>query len=158
MNRDDDLIFGTLTRHQVPYVIIGGHAVNFHGHIRLTEDTDIIWRRTPESELALLNALTELNAKWLGNQIDPATGIEKEYPVSLPYIRSTHLMMVWTANGFLDIFDHMPSRPADDIEPIFQTSVTDGRFQYASREWLVHLKQIAGRAKDLEDLKNLPES
>lgn len=157
MDRDDDLIFGTLTRHHVPFVIIGGHAVNFHGHIRITEDSDIVWRRTTESEQSLLNALTELNARWLGDQVDPATGIEKDYPVTPAYIRSTHLMMVWTEKGFLDIFDHVPSKPELDIEPLFESSVTDGRFQYASYDWLVRMKQAAGRRKDLDDLANIPK-
>ena len=33
-----------LRRHAVPFVIIGGHAVNFHGYRRVTEDTDVVWR------------------------------------------------------------------------------------------------------------------
>ena len=32
-----------LARYGVPFVIIGGHAVNYHGHLRATEDTDILW-------------------------------------------------------------------------------------------------------------------
>lgn len=30
----------TLARHGVPFVIIGGHAVNFHGSLRASEDVD----------------------------------------------------------------------------------------------------------------------
>jgi hypothetical protein len=46
---DDPLaIFHTLAAAGIPFVIIGGHAVNFHGYIRTTEDADIVFRRTPE--------------------------------------------------------------------------------------------------------------
>lgn len=31
----------TLVAHGVPFVIIGGHAVNFHGYPRATEDLDL---------------------------------------------------------------------------------------------------------------------
>jgi len=41
--------------HEVPYVIIGGHAVTYHGYVRATEDTDIVFRRTLESESAYFN-------------------------------------------------------------------------------------------------------
>ena len=37
----------TLLRHDVPLVIIGGHAVITHGHVRATQDIDVIYQRTP---------------------------------------------------------------------------------------------------------------
>ena len=41
---DDPLnVFQLLARAGVPFVIIGGHAVNFHGHLRATEDADLIY-------------------------------------------------------------------------------------------------------------------
>ena len=40
-------LFDVLTRHGVPFVVVGGHAVNFHGFIRGTEDTDVLWVRSP---------------------------------------------------------------------------------------------------------------
>lgn len=33
-------IFELLAHAQVPFAIIGGHAVNFHGCVRTTEDAD----------------------------------------------------------------------------------------------------------------------
>jgi hypothetical protein len=63
----NDLI-AALARHGVPFVVVGGHAVNFHGHIRLTEDTDVLWMRSRESEVALLAALQEVNACWISNE------------------------------------------------------------------------------------------
>jgi hypothetical protein len=49
-------------RHHVPLVVIGGYAVIYHGYVRSTEDVDIVFQRTLESEAALLAALSELDA------------------------------------------------------------------------------------------------
>ena len=46
VNTQLNRIVQALARHDVPYVIIGGHAVNAHGYIRATEDTDVIYQRT----------------------------------------------------------------------------------------------------------------
>ena len=41
----DFRIFEVLARHGVPFLVIGGHAVSFHGYVRATEDTDVLWVR-----------------------------------------------------------------------------------------------------------------
>src|SRR4051794_19802297 len=93
---DEQELFELLLRHGVPFVVIGGHAVNFHGYIRTTEDVDVVWVRSPEAERALFTALTELNAAFIGNEIDPATGLERTVPVTLQFIKSMPLMMLVT--------------------------------------------------------------
>jgi hypothetical protein len=47
---DDLELFDLLRRHGVDFVIVGGHAVNVHGYRRATEDIDIVWIRSPETE------------------------------------------------------------------------------------------------------------
>ena len=42
--RDDPLaLIHHLHRHDIPFVVIGGHAVTVHGYPRATEDTDIVF-------------------------------------------------------------------------------------------------------------------
>lgn len=53
-------LFQHLKAYEVPFVVIGGHAVNFHGYVRATEDVDIVFLRTTISERNLLNALENL--------------------------------------------------------------------------------------------------
>jgi hypothetical protein len=62
----DLTILGVLQKHRVPFILIGGHAVNFHGYQRTTEDVDIVWMRSEETESALLAAMTErkVAAQW----------------------------------------------------------------------------------------------
>ena len=99
MSRDALDIFRVLQAHRVPFVIIGGHAVAFHGYLRNTEDFDAVWVRSPESELHLFQALTELEAHWISNEVDLKTSLERLVPVSQAFIRNEHLMMLWTRNG-----------------------------------------------------------
>jgi hypothetical protein len=149
-------LLDVLSRHNVPFVIIGGHAVTYHGFVRATEDTDVVLRRTPESELSLLDALAEVNASWIGDEIDPDTGIERTFPVSLPYLRGSRMMMLVTDFGFLDIFDYIPGHPDVPVEQLFDTAVEHGRYQYASLRWLRAMKTAANRPRDQIDLENLP--
>lgn len=149
-------ILDVLKRHGVPFVIVGGHAVNFHGYGRATEDVDVVWLRSPESETSLAAALAELNARHIGSEIDPATGIERLHSVTLAYIRSTHLMMLWTGNGFLDLFDYVPGFPTTDVSALLSTGVESDGLRFASLEWLRRMKTAAARSKDLLDLENLP--
>ncbi len=149
-------LIDVLAKHEVPFVIIGGHAVTYHGYVRATEDTDVVVQRTPDSDLVLFAALSEVHAQWIGDEIDPATGIERTYPVSLGYIRASRLMMLITDFGFLDIFDYIPGHPDAAVELLFTSAAESQGRRFASLDWLRKMKQAAGRAKDQIDLENLP--
>ncbi|MSR27812.1 MAG: hypothetical protein EXS06_12480 [Planctomycetaceae bacterium] len=146
-----------LARHGVRFVVIGGHAVNFHGSIRATEDTDILWIRSPGMETNLLSALEELDARFIGTEIDSITGIEQLHPVSAPFVRSRRLMMLCTTAGFLDLFDYVPGIPDEPVTTVWETAVELDGVRFASLEWLRRMKRAAGRPKDLLDLENLAD-
>jgi hypothetical protein len=150
-------VLEVLGRHGVPFVVIGGHAVNFHGSLRATEDTDVIWIRSPEAEAHLLRALQELDAQFIGDELDPATGIERTHPVSAGFVRAEPLMMLCTTAGFLDLFDHVPGFPDEPVATVWETAVELDGVRFASLQWLRRMKQAAGRPKDLLDLENLPD-
>jgi hypothetical protein len=150
-------ILSVLRRHGVPFVIIGAHAVNFHGHVRATEDTDVVWLRSPEAEKVLLAALTEIEAHYIGKEIDPATKLERTHPVSLSFIQASHLMMLSTRCGFLDLFDYVPGFPSQDVGEVFKASIEANGLRYVSLHWLRLMKKASGRPKDRLDLESLPE-
>jgi hypothetical protein len=151
-------VLDVLLRHGVPFVVIGGHAVSVHGYVRATEDTDVVWVRSPEAEAALFTALTELHAEFITNEIDPATGIERTQPVTQGFVRAERLMMLCTTGGFLDLFDHVPGLSDVPAATLFERAIVVGGVRYASLGWLRKMKHAAGRPKDLLDLENLPES
>jgi hypothetical protein len=150
-------LLNSLARAGVPFVIIGGHAVNFHGYVRTTEDTDIVFLRTTASETALLDVLQSIRACWISDERDSQTGIERLIPVTPAYIRSQHLMMLWTDLGFLDIYDFVPGFPDTPVDDLFSNAVFLGELRFVSLYWLRKLKTAAGRHKDLDDLEHLPE-
>lgn len=160
MPNTDDLsaLLQLLARAGVPMLVIGGHAVNFHGYVRTTEDADVIFERSPASEAALLEALESIHACWISDERDPATGLEKLVPVSPSYVRGEHLMMLTTDLGFLDLYDYIPGFPDMPVAEVFSDSIEFGDLRFVSLRWLRQLKQAAGRHKDLDDLEHLPSA
>lgn len=150
-------LLGVLRKHRVPFVIIGGHAVNFHGYLRATEDTDVVWLRSTAAEHALLAALQEIDAKYIASEIDPSTKLERTHAVTLAFVQSSHLMMLWTKYGFLDLFDYVPGVASASVAELFASSIEVDGFHYASIASLREMKRAAGRGKDMLDLDNLPE-
>lgn len=140
----------------VDCVVIGGHAVNFHGYPRSTQDVDLIFRRGDNGDVKLHETLIELGAFWIGDEIDPTTGIEIAIPVSLDYIANHHLMMLGTRHGYLDLFDFIPGMPAEPLDDLFATAQKSGTLRFVSLSWLRKMKLAAGRPQDLIDLEHLP--
>ena len=151
-------IFRVLTQAGVPFVIMGGHAVIFHGYIRTTEDADVVFRRTPATEAALLRALQSIQACWISNEKDPVTREHRLVPVSESYLQAQHLMMLATDLGFLDLYDYVPGFPDVPVEELFADSVALNELRFVSLAWLRKLKARAARHKDLDDLEHLPST
>ena len=143
--------------HQVPFATIGGHAVVAHGYVRTTEDTDIIFFRSAESERALLAALLELNARWISDEIDPTTDLERQIPVSLEFLQDRRVMCLITDYGFLDIFDHVPGNTDLGVEEVLRTAIILDGIPFASKSALIAMKRAAGRPQDLLDLEHLAD-
>jgi hypothetical protein len=149
-------LFQLLAQAGVPFVIIGGHAVTFHGYVRTTEDADIIWQRSAESEPGLLAALQSIHACWVSDELDPTTKLERLVPGSAAPPSSQHLSMLATDLGFLDIYDYVPGFPEVPVATLFRDSLPLGDLRFVSLAWLRRLKERAARHKDLDDLEHLP--
>jgi len=149
-------IFQALAQAGIPFVIIGGHAVNFHGYVRTTEDADVVFQRTPTSEAQLLRVLQTLNACWVSDELDPQTGVERLVPVTDSYLATQHLMMLATDKGFLDLYDYIPGYPETPVEQLFTDAVQLDELKFVSLVWLRKMKTQAARRRDLDDLENLP--
>lgn len=144
-----------LSRH-VPLAIIGGHAVAAHGYPRATQDIDLIFQRTESSELAIAEVLDELNAYWIGDQVDPQTGIEQTFPTDIAYVRRNHLMMLGSDVGYIDLFDFVPGLAGVSVGALIDDVVVIGNRPFVSLKWLRRMKEASGRPQDLADLEHLP--
>ena len=50
----------TLAAYEVRYLVVGGFAVRFHGHLRPTKDLDVLVSNNAENAVRLCRALTSL--------------------------------------------------------------------------------------------------
>ena len=155
MTEDFQTCWDVLLKHGVPFCIIGGHAVGVHGFLRTTEDVDILFHRTPESEPRLVEALLAMNARWIADEIDPATGFERQVPVDAAYVSRQRMMILMTDLGFLDIFDYVPGLPSTPVAELINSALVVQGVPYVSRDWLLKLKRAAGRPQDLRDITML---
>jgi hypothetical protein len=65
--RDPDILhfFKTLQTHKVKYILIGGFAMAFHGHVRATHDLDL-WLKNDEQNIqAFIESLKQNGVKGL---------------------------------------------------------------------------------------------
>lgn len=145
-----------LLRSGVDCLIVGGHAVNYHGYPRSTQDVDLLVRRTAQSDRAMYDVLSELNAFWISDDIDPGTGIERTIPVSLAYIAAQPLMMLGTDIGYVDLFTFIPGLPTVSLDDVFASAESVGELKFINLFWLRRMKAAAGRPQDLIDLAHLP--
>lgn len=72
-------LLGSLRRHDVDYILVGGLALGFHGLVRATEDIDLFLQVSPENVERLKKALREV---WDDDCIDEITfeDLAGEYP------------------------------------------------------------------------------
>ncbi len=61
MHLSDDMrdLIGLFWKHGVRYAIVGGHAVNYYGYVRNTQDLDLLVDPTPENADRTLAALSD---------------------------------------------------------------------------------------------------
>lgn len=149
---DAERILVALAEHAVNYVIIGGLAVQTHGHVRTTVDVDVYPRPDPSNLARLADALNALDAQILnpgseGAKIDAAT---------LP--RAT-LWQFATPHGAIDVLHDSPGAPPYDElrERALEIRLGDLELAVAGRDDLINMKRASARPVDLEDLAALTE-
>lgn len=140
------------SEHAVDYVIIGGLAVQTHGHVRTTVDVDVYPRPDPSNLARLADALNALDARILnpgseGAKIDAAT---------LP--RAT-LWQFATPHGAVDVLHDSPGAPPYEElrERALEIRLGDLKLAVAGRDDLISMKHASARPVDLEDLAVLTE-
>lgn len=138
-----------LNQWKVQYLIVGGEAVIFHGHVRFTGDVDFFYRDTAENVEALFNAL---RAFWGGD----IPGIERQEEFLEPGIivqfgRPPHRI------DLLNRIDGVTFEEAWDTK--LRVTIGAGEpvdyIYMLSLEKLIQNKRAAGRPKDSDDLRFL---
>jgi hypothetical protein len=145
-------IFAALDTYGVDYVVVGGIAVQVHGHVRMTNDLDLIPAPTPENLKRLAAALRELQARVL-NRGSEQLGIDARM---LP--RAT-LWQLSTPHGDIDILHDAPgAAPFPQLRKRALTlALGNHMVPIAGRDDLIAMKRASGRPTDLADVCALTE-
>ncbi len=140
-----------LVNAEIEFVIIGGAAAIAHGSARLTEDLDIVYRRTSENIERLVQALAPYKPYLRGA------------PPGLPFKLDQATMQrglnftLTTSLGDIDLLGEIAG--GGNYENLVTNSVSLKLFGTECRcinlEQLIHSKRAAGRPKDIESIAEL---
>lgn len=147
---DAERILDALAEHAVDYVIVGGLAVQTHGHVRTTVDIDVFPRPDPSNLARLADALNALDARVL----NPGSEGMKIDATMLP--RAT-LWQFATRHGAVDVLHDAPGAPPyDELRgQALEIRFGDLKLAVAGRDDLIGMKRASGRPVDLEDIAAL---
>jgi predicted nucleotidyltransferase len=139
----------------VDFLVIGGVAVGYHGHVRATKDVDVV----PSPDRTNLERL----ARVLGRLGATVEGAEEFEPGELPDPLDPDVLseggnwVLSTRLGRIDIMQWIGDEPLwQQLSPAAIDDEVGGlAIKIVSYDDLVALKELAGRPEDLTDLQRL---
>ena len=140
-----------LANSAVEFVIVGGAAATAHGSARLTEDLDIVYRRTEDNISRLISALSPYKPYLRGAPPGlPFNWDERTLWNGLNFTLNTTL-------GALDLLGEITGGgDYDELLPhSLRLRLYDVECYCLGLERLIHVKRAAGRPKDLETVAEL---
>jgi hypothetical protein len=144
---DASALLHTLAAHGVEYVVIGGVAVQAHGHPRTTQDLDVVPEPSAENLKRLGDALSSLSARPLGQH--------RARDVKLP---TTGVLELDTDAGGIDVhFDPPGAAPYPRLRARALEIQLDALVPVAGLDDLIAIKRASGRPIDLGDILALTE-
>ncbi|MEA2374307.1 MAG: hypothetical protein QOD53_770 [Thermoleophilaceae bacterium] len=150
---DAERILRVLAEHRVDYVLVGGLAVQTHGHMRTTFDIDVLPRPERANLKRLATALNALGARALN------PGSEELVIDAAMLLRAT-LWQFATRHGPVDVLHDAPGAPPyDDLRGrALEIRLGDIALAVAGRDDLISMKRASGRPVDLDDLAALTQA
>lgn len=148
---DFPAILRALSHAGVEFIIVGGAAATAHGSARLTLDLDLVYRRTPENQRRLVEALASLSPYPRGVPMGlPFRWDERTVALGLNFTLATSL-------GALDLFGEIIGGGRyEDLLP-FCERIRLGEMECLCLgiRMLIQVKRAAGRPKDFEAIAEL---
>ncbi len=140
-------VIADANRAGLPYVVIGGFSVIFHGHVRATKDSDILVPDGPEADAAVLRFLDLTDARRFHDD-----KVLTEEDVS----GSEHLRIM-CRHGIVDVM--RGGLPPLDFETVAERADwiewQGAKIRIAALPTIVGFKRLANRGRDREDLAEL---
>jgi hypothetical protein len=129
------------------YVVIGGFAVIYHGHVRATKDSDLLVPDGPEADAAVLRFLERIDGRRLhdGKILTPED------------VGSAESLRINSRHGIIDIMrGGLPPLDYDTVAARAEKTDWEGQVvRMAALSSLVGFKRLAGRPQDEIDLSEL---
>jgi Nucleotidyltransferase of unknown function (DUF6036) len=149
---DPRRVFATLSKHGVEYVVVGGLAVQVHGHTRMTNDLDLIPDPTRQNLGRLADALNALEARVLNEG-------SEDLRIDADMLSRATLWQLATSAGDIDVLHEVPGAvPFHELRArALEVELGELLVPVASRDDLIRMKRAAGRPVDLGDLAALTE-
>jgi hypothetical protein len=147
---DVERILGALAEQSVDYVLVGGLAVQTHGHVRTTFDVDVYPRPEPDNLRRLADALRALDARTLN---PGAEGLA----ITAAMLPRATLWQFETRDGAVDVLHDAPGAPPyDELRArALKIDLGDIRVAVAGRDDLISMKRASARPVDLADVAAL---
>jgi hypothetical protein len=129
---------------RLPYMVIGGQAVLFHGEPRLTRDIDITLGVDSSQLNTVLNAVTHIGLAPAVKDVET-------------FVRDTNVLPLSDAPSSLrvDLIFSFSPYEAEAIRRAIPVLLEGVQVRFASAEDLIIHKLVAGRPRDIEDVKGI---
>lgn len=125
------------------FLVVGGHAVAYHGHPRFTGDIDIFVRPTAENAARVLGALAAFGFGGLGIAVDDL-------------VRPGSVVQLGRPPNRIDLLASISGIDFDDAWRSRAETTLDGLpVSLIGREALIRNKRASGRPKDLLDVEEI---
>lgn len=132
-----------MNSHGVEYLLVGGHAVAFHGYPRYTGDIDLWVRASPRNASRIITVLRAFGFGGVG------VGTED-------FLTAGKVVQLGNPPNRIDLLTSVSGVTFDEAWPSRIEASLDGLpVAFVSRKDLLRNKQAAGRAKDLADIEEL---
>ena len=132
-----------LISRKVEFVVVGGHAVAFHGHPRYTGDIDIFIRPSPENATKVMDALVAFGFGGLSISMEDLSKPARTIQLGRPPNRIDLLTMI----SGVSFEEAWASRVRGDLG--------GQAVDYIGFDALILNKRTSGRDKDQMDVKQL---
>jgi len=145
-------IFEVLAEHGVEFVVVGGVAVQVHGHVRMTNDVDLI----PAPERANLDRLAKALHELKARVLNPGS---ENLEIDASMLPRATLWQFSTDLGDIDLLHDAPGAAAfgELRSRALVVKLGDTSIPIAGLDDLIAMKRAAGRPVDLEDIAALTE-
>ena len=144
LNDDQIRCLRLFSNFAVRYLVIGGHAVRYHGHVRPTKDLDVLAANDEDNAVRLCNALLKI-INWPHPNLKPSQIVSRWRQINISSWGPQFEVLTGAEGVNFDaaFARRCVARVANLAVPIL------------SREDLLAMKRRSGRAEDLQDVTAL---